>query len=100
VSDPLTPSTEGDRTCAHCGYINLADNCPGCGEPYWSEPAAPAEGLESLRLVYDAKHDDREFVSGWNGALDAVAALKPAAPAECPGCTEQPHIPPCPFARP
>ena len=87
MSDPLTPSTEGDRTCAHCGYINLADNCPGCGEPYWSEPPAPAEGLRAAaQAVVDAwdaatdpRVNNRLSIKDYDFLHDeAVAALRAA----------------------
>ena len=47
---PPDGSTEGDRTCVHCGYINLVDNCPGCGEPY--ERATPAPLLCGYETVH------------------------------------------------
>ena len=73
---PLSPApAEGLERICKCGPV-----CAACGG--LRRETAPAEchkGCDMCRTLNEMDADD--------------------APAECPGCTEQPHIPPCPFAR-
>jgi hypothetical protein len=71
---PAAPAEGLERICK-CGPV-----CAACGG--LRRETAPAEchkGCDMCRTLNEMDADD--------------------APAECPGCTEQPHIPPCPFAR-